>query len=121
MKEMLRVIGLNDWVYWIGHYLSEYYMHVVISTLMMLFVSVKRNREGRPFIYYSDPFLLFWILMHFSHSCLMHAILVSLFFSSRKFGNRLHYTCYNDAYYFKRVVSGEFLTAPDFISESVTI
>lgn len=84
MKEMLRLIGVNDWVHWAGHYFSAFYMHTVISTLMMLFVSVKRNEEGKPFIYYSDPFLLFWILMHFCHSCLVHAMLLSVFFASRK-------------------------------------
>ncbi|XP_077553480.1 phospholipid-transporting ATPase ABCA3-like [Haemaphysalis longicornis] len=83
MKEMLRLIGVNDWVHWAGHYFSAFYMHTIISTLMMLFVSVKRNEEGKPFIYYSDPFLLFWILMHFCHSCLIHAMLLSVLFASR--------------------------------------
>ncbi|XP_077497521.1 phospholipid-transporting ATPase ABCA3-like [Amblyomma americanum] len=82
MKEMLRVMGLNDWVYWISHYVSGFFMHLITVTLMMLFVSVKRNEEGRAFIQFSDPSLLFVILMEFCSSCLMHAIFLSLFFAS---------------------------------------
>ncbi|KAH9371090.1 hypothetical protein HPB48_018541 [Haemaphysalis longicornis] len=84
MREMLRLIGVNDWVLWIGHHLSALFMHTIISTLMLLFMMVKRNQEGKPFIYYSDPLLLFWILMHFCHSCLLHAMLLSVLFASRK-------------------------------------
>ncbi|XP_065303387.2 phospholipid-transporting ATPase ABCA3-like isoform X2 [Dermacentor albipictus] len=82
LREMLRVVGLGDWVYWLSHYLSGFFMHIIIVTLMMLFVSVKRNEEGRAFIQFSDPLLLFTILMCFCSSCLMHAILLSVFFAS---------------------------------------
>ncbi|XP_077553447.1 phospholipid-transporting ATPase ABCA3-like [Haemaphysalis longicornis] len=82
MKEMLRLVGLNDWVFWVNHYLSGFFMHTVISTLMMLFVSVKRNHEGHPFIEYSDPSLIFFIMMCFCSSCLMHGTLLSLFFAT---------------------------------------
>ncbi|KAH6921804.1 hypothetical protein HPB50_005003 [Hyalomma asiaticum] len=82
LKEMLRVVGLSDWVYWMSHYLSGFFMHLITVTLMMLFVSVKRNDEGRAFIQFSDPSLLFTILMCFCSSCLMHAILLSVFFAS---------------------------------------
>ncbi|XP_037583087.2 phospholipid-transporting ATPase ABCA3-like [Dermacentor silvarum] len=82
LKEMLRMVGLGDWVYWVSHYLSGFFMHIIIVTLMMLFVSVKRNEEGRAFVQFSDPSLLFAILMCFCSSCLMHAILLSVFFAS---------------------------------------
>ncbi|KAL3242944.1 hypothetical protein MRX96_047665, partial [Rhipicephalus microplus] len=36
MKEMLRVVGLNDCVYWVSHYISGFFMHLIIVTLMML-------------------------------------------------------------------------------------
>ncbi|XP_075538325.1 phospholipid-transporting ATPase ABCA3-like [Dermacentor variabilis] len=82
MKEMLRVMGLNDWVYWVSHYINGFFMHLVIVTLMLLFLCVKRNEEGRAFIQFSDPLLVFCILMCFCSSCLMHATLLSMFFSS---------------------------------------
>ncbi|XP_077564416.1 phospholipid-transporting ATPase ABCA3-like [Haemaphysalis longicornis] len=82
MKEMLRVVGVSDWVYWLSHYLSGFFMHVIIVTLMMLFASVKRNPEGRAFIQFSDPSLLFVILMCFCSSCQLHAILLSTLFAS---------------------------------------
>ncbi|XP_049275814.1 uncharacterized protein LOC125760132 [Rhipicephalus sanguineus] len=84
LREMLRVVGLSDWVYWLSHYLSGFFMHIITVTIMMLFVSVKRNDEGRAFIQFSDPSLLFAILMCFCSSCLMHAMLLSVFFASRK-------------------------------------
>ncbi|KAH9371451.1 hypothetical protein HPB48_020730 [Haemaphysalis longicornis] len=84
MKEMLRLVGLNDCVYWFSHYLSGFFMHVVISALMMLFLCVKRNAEGRAFIQYSDPLLVFCILMCFCSSCLMHATMLSTFFANRE-------------------------------------
>ncbi|XP_065306442.2 phospholipid-transporting ATPase ABCA3-like isoform X1 [Dermacentor albipictus] len=85
MKEMLRLMGLSDWVYWLSHYLSGFFMHLITATLMMLFVSVKRNHEGRAFIQFSDPMLLFTILMCFCSNCQMHAILLSMFFSSSQY------------------------------------
>nr|XP_054932428.1 phospholipid-transporting ATPase ABCA3-like [Dermacentor andersoni] len=82
MKEMLRIVGMSDWVYWLSHYLSAFFMHLITVTLMMLFVCVKRNAEGRAFIQSSDPLLLFCILMCFCSSCIMHATLLSMFFAS---------------------------------------
>lgn len=82
MKEMLRLVGIGDWVYWTSHYLSAAFVHVIIATLMMLFVCVKRNEEGRSFIQYSDPMLVFFILLCFGSSCTMHATLLSMFFNS---------------------------------------
>ncbi|XP_049270032.1 phospholipid-transporting ATPase ABCA3-like [Rhipicephalus sanguineus] len=96
MKEMLRLVGVGDWVYWISHYLSAAFMHVIIATLMMLFVCVKRNEEGRSFIQYSDPMLVFCILLCFGSSCTMHATLLSMFFSSPHSavaGAMLYWTC----------------------------
>ncbi|KAH7977814.1 hypothetical protein HPB49_003689 [Dermacentor silvarum] len=87
MKEYLRMAGLNDWIYWISHYLSGGFMHLIIVTLMMLFLCIKHNDQGRAFIQYSDPLLLFWILMCFCSSCLMHATLLSMFFESRKYAS----------------------------------
>lgn len=49
VKEMLRVVGVNDWVYWASHYLSSFFVHLVIATLMLLIMCVKRNDEGRAF------------------------------------------------------------------------
>ncbi|XP_075526374.1 ATP-binding cassette sub-family A member 17-like [Dermacentor variabilis] len=95
MKEMLRVMGLSDWVYWVSHYLSGFFMHLITVTLMMLFVSVKRNEEDRSFIQFSDPFLLFTILMCFCSNCQMHAILISMFFASSQYaiaGAMLYWT-----------------------------
>ncbi|XP_077486804.1 phospholipid-transporting ATPase ABCA3-like [Amblyomma americanum] len=95
MKEMLRVTGLGDWIYWASHYLSGFFMHLIIVTLMMLFVCVKRNEEGRAFIQFSDPLLLFWILMCFCSNCQMHAILLSMFFGSPQYavaGAMLYWT-----------------------------
>ncbi|XP_054925117.1 phospholipid-transporting ATPase ABCA3-like isoform X2 [Dermacentor andersoni] len=85
MKEMLRLMGLSDWVYWLSHYLSGFFMHLITVTLMMLFVSVNRNEQGRAFIQFSDPMLLFTILMCFCSNCQMHAILLSMFFSSSQY------------------------------------
>ncbi|CAN8004392.1 unnamed protein product, partial [Ixodes hexagonus] len=82
MKEMLRIMGLNDWVYWISHYVSAFFMHLITVTLMLLFLCIKHNDKGRSFIQSSDPFLVFWILMMFCSSCLLHAALLSLFFAN---------------------------------------
>lgn len=82
MKEMLRIVGLSDWVYWASHYLSAFFMHLITVTLMLLFLCIKHNDKGRSFIQSSDPFLVFGILMCFCSSCLLHAALLSLFFAN---------------------------------------
>ncbi|KAK8759842.1 hypothetical protein V5799_028892 [Amblyomma americanum] len=79
---MLRVAGVNDWVYWVSHYLSAFFMHLIIVTLMLLFLCVKRNEEGRAFIQFSDPALLFVILMFFCSQCMVHGMCLSLFFAN---------------------------------------
>ncbi|KAM7286792.1 retinal-specific phospholipid-transporting ATPase ABCA4-like [Ixodes scapularis] len=82
MREMLRIVGLSDWVYWASHYLSAFFMHLITVTLMLLFLCIKHNDKGRSFIQSSDPFLVFAILMCFCSSCLLHAALLSLFFAN---------------------------------------
>ncbi|KAK8776262.1 hypothetical protein V5799_030393 [Amblyomma americanum] len=79
-RDMLRAMGVSDWVYWASHYLTSFFMHLIIVTLMLLFVCVKRNTEGRAFIQYSDPTLVFVILMFFCSQCLVHGIFLSTFF-----------------------------------------
>ncbi|KAK8762451.1 hypothetical protein V5799_026287 [Amblyomma americanum] len=86
IKEMLRVAGVNDWVYWVSHYLSAFFMHLIIVTLMLLFLCVKRNEEGRAFVQFSDPALLFVILMFFCSQCMVHAMCLSLFFANLEHG-----------------------------------
>ncbi|XP_070378311.1 phospholipid-transporting ATPase ABCA3-like isoform X1 [Dermacentor albipictus] len=81
MRELLRVMGLSDWVYWASHYLTAFFMHSIIVSLMLLFTCVKRNEEGRAFIQFSDPTLLFVILNFFCSQCLMHAFALSMFFA----------------------------------------
>ncbi|XP_049526534.1 phospholipid-transporting ATPase ABCA3-like [Dermacentor silvarum] len=81
MRELLRVMGLSDWVYWASHYLSAFFMHSIIVSLMLLFTCVKRNEEGRAFIQFSDPTLLFVILNFFCSQCLMHGFALSMFFA----------------------------------------
>ncbi|KAH7962532.1 hypothetical protein HPB52_016719 [Rhipicephalus sanguineus] len=77
MKEMLRVVGLNDCVYWVSHYISGFFMHLIIVTLMLLILCVKRNEEGRAFIQFSDPLLVFShtavaaAMLYWTFSCLM--------------------------------------------------
>ncbi|KAH9373322.1 hypothetical protein HPB48_018375 [Haemaphysalis longicornis] len=80
-KEMLRLVGVNDWVYWASHYLSSLFVHLGIVALMLLIMCVKRNDEGRAFIQFSDPLLLFWILMCFHSSCVLHGLTLSMFFA----------------------------------------
>ncbi|XP_065309368.2 phospholipid-transporting ATPase ABCA3-like isoform X2 [Dermacentor albipictus] len=96
VKEMLRVVGVNDWVYWASHYLSSFFMHLIVVTLMLLFMCVKRNHEGRAFIQFSDPLLLFVILMFFCSQCQVHGMFLSLFFAnpqSAVAGALLYWTC----------------------------
>ncbi|XP_064476871.1 retinal-specific phospholipid-transporting ATPase ABCA4-like [Ornithodoros turicata] len=95
MKEMLRLIGLSDRIYWISHFLSAFYVLLIIVTLMMLFLTVKKNAEGRRLIQYSDPLLLFYVLLSFCSSCLLHAMLLSVFFyspASAVAGSMLYWT-----------------------------
>ncbi|KAH6926302.1 hypothetical protein HPB50_016485 [Hyalomma asiaticum] len=82
MRELLRVMGLSDWVYWASHYLSAFFTHSIIVSLMLLFTCVKRNEEGRAFIQFSDPTLLFVILNFFCSQCVMHGFALSMFFAN---------------------------------------
>ncbi|XP_077534436.1 phospholipid-transporting ATPase ABCA3-like [Haemaphysalis longicornis] len=81
-KEMLRLAGVNDWVYWASHYLSGFCMHVIISALMVIILCVRRNEQGRAFVQYSDPTLVFFILMCFCSSCIIHPTLLSFLFEA---------------------------------------
>ncbi|XP_064476304.1 uncharacterized protein LOC135390539 [Ornithodoros turicata] len=82
MKEMMRICGLSDWIYWISHFLGAFFILLIIVTMMMIFLTILRNKEGRTFIQYSDPLLLFYVLMAFSSSALLQAMFLSIFFSS---------------------------------------
>ncbi|XP_075724012.1 phospholipid-transporting ATPase ABCA3 [Rhipicephalus microplus] len=82
MRELLCVMGLGDWVYWVSHYMSAFFMHSIIVSLMLLFTCVKRNEEGRAFIQFSDPSLLFVILNFFCSQCVMHGFALSMLFAN---------------------------------------
>ncbi|XP_075741577.1 phospholipid-transporting ATPase ABCA3-like [Rhipicephalus microplus] len=91
VKEMLRLVGVNDWVYWASHYLSSFFMHLIIVTLMLLIMCVKRNEQGRAFIQLSDPLLLFVILLFFCSQCQVHGMFLSLFFTNQHAGGQGYY------------------------------
>ncbi|XP_077534483.1 phospholipid-transporting ATPase ABCA3-like [Haemaphysalis longicornis] len=76
-KELLRVTGVNDWVYWLGHVISGILKHLVTSAIMLVFLVVRRNDQNRAFIQYSNPLLVFLVLMCFCVSCRVHAALLS--------------------------------------------
>ena len=78
-KEMLKMIGMSDWVFWGSHFISYFIVMLLQSVIFVLFYCI--GLGGDPLIYYSDDFLFFAILVIYSAQSIMFCMTITTVFN----------------------------------------
>ncbi|XP_013772633.2 ATP-binding cassette sub-family A member 3-like [Limulus polyphemus] len=79
-KEMMRMMGLNDWCYWSATFFNNFLVMLFISAIFTILF--KTNfRKDIALLYHTDGFLLFIILLLYSAATILFCITISTFFN----------------------------------------
>ncbi|KAL1438579.1 hypothetical protein MTO96_047937 [Rhipicephalus appendiculatus] len=81
IRELLRISGTSELVYWGGHFLSSSFVALLLSCVCMLFLYVFGSD---PVINYSDPLLVFVVLINFNSLAILHAMFISVLLTSSR-------------------------------------
>ncbi|XP_064478651.1 retinal-specific phospholipid-transporting ATPase ABCA4-like isoform X2 [Ornithodoros turicata] len=81
LKDLMWLNGLWKSVYWLGHFLNALFMVLPAIMLILVALFVVPNHEGFTYYTYSDVTLVFAFLFLFSVVSLLHAMVLSVFFS----------------------------------------
>ncbi|KAH6929438.1 hypothetical protein HPB50_000255 [Hyalomma asiaticum] len=79
MRELLSIAGTSELVYWGSHFLSASFTTLLLSCVCMLFLFVFGTE---PALSYSDPLLIFVVLITFNSLTILHAMFVSVLLTS---------------------------------------
>ncbi|KAH7985664.1 hypothetical protein HPB52_025482 [Rhipicephalus sanguineus] len=81
MRELLSIAGTSELVYWGSHFLSASFTTLLLSCVCMLFLFVFGTE---PALSYSDPLLVFVVLITFNSLTILHAMFVSVLLTSSR-------------------------------------
>ncbi|XP_075550213.1 phospholipid-transporting ATPase ABCA3-like [Dermacentor variabilis] len=81
MRELLSIAGTSELVYWGSHFLSASFTTLLLSCVCMLFLFVFGSE---PALSYSDPLLIFVVLIAFNSLTILHAMFVSVLLTSSR-------------------------------------
>ncbi|XP_064477189.1 phospholipid-transporting ATPase ABCA1-like [Ornithodoros turicata] len=93
MRELLRIAGTNELVYWGSHFLSSCMSMTLMVCVAMLFLFLL---GPDPVVSYSDPALIFIVLLMFSNVTVLHAMFLSVLLTSSRLSiifSLLYWTC----------------------------
>ena len=78
-KEMLKMMGMSDWVFWGSHFINFFSVMLVQSAVItfLLFVGF----GGRPFYVWSNGFMLFISLILYNMSTILSCMLLTTVFN----------------------------------------
>ena len=79
-KEMLKMMGMSDWVFWSSHFINYFTVMMFHSIIFIIcfFVGFGQN----PIIKHSDPSLVFVILIIFNCQAILFSMLISTVINS---------------------------------------
>lgn len=78
-KEMLRMMGLSDWVFWGSHFLNYFLIFLVHSIIYSIIYFL--GFGGLPSFMYTDPTLFFVAMILYSASTIMSCMLLTTVFN----------------------------------------
>ncbi|CAM1329249.1 ABCA3 (predicted) [Pycnogonum litorale] len=85
MKELLKVMGMKAWMYWLSWFINGYCLIVCILSLAVLCSSV--NVQGDPPLYAkSDKSIIFLLYMMYGVSTVLFCLFFSIFFMKALLG-----------------------------------
>ncbi|XP_064474682.1 phospholipid-transporting ATPase ABCA3-like isoform X2 [Ornithodoros turicata] len=81
-REMQRLNGVNDLVYWFSHFVSAQSFLLPLEALMEVFLYKVTNSKGQSFLVKADPVLVYLVLVLYGSAAIMHAFFISVFVNS---------------------------------------
>lgn len=91
-------MGLEGWLVWLGWFLHSFLIIIIVSTIMTLLMKLQLssldNGEGfiTPILAYSDPFLIWVLLVVYGVSSIVFCFAIATFFNRREYRDRLSAT-----------------------------
>ena len=79
-KEMLKMMGMSDWVFWSSHFINYFTVTMFHSIIFTICFCVGFGND--PIIKYSDPSLVFVILIIFNCQTILFCMLISTVINS---------------------------------------
>ncbi|KAG7161493.1 ATP-binding cassette sub-family A member 3-like 3 [Homarus americanus] len=86
-KELVRLMGLDGWLVWLGWFLHSFIVIVINATIITILLKVQvasvQDGEGYlpPILNYSDPFFLWVLLILYGISSIAFCFVIATFFS----------------------------------------
>nr|XP_045609701.1 phospholipid-transporting ATPase ABCA3-like isoform X2 [Procambarus clarkii] len=87
VRELVRLMGLDGWLVWLGWFLHSFLMILVVASIMTLLLKLKLKPldDGSgflpPILAYSDPFFIWVLLVLYGVSSIAFCFVVATFFS----------------------------------------
>ena len=78
-KEMLKMMGMSDWVFWGSHFINYFTIMFIQSIFTIIFLCY--GFGGLPYIVYSNPFIFFISLVLFNVSTILSSMLLTTVFN----------------------------------------
>ena len=78
-KEMMRMIGMSDWVFWLSHFIS--YFTILLFHCIVFTVLYCSGLGGDPIIFYSNTFLFFLLLVIYSAQTILFCMTLTTVFN----------------------------------------
>ncbi|XP_076318605.1 phospholipid-transporting ATPase ABCA3-like isoform X2 [Tachypleus tridentatus] len=79
-KEMMHMMGLNDWCYWSATFFNNFLVMLFISIIITILFKINFTKDIAV-LYHTDGFLLFIILLLYSAATTLFCITISTFFN----------------------------------------
>jgi len=87
MKEYLKLLGIRPSVIWIGWVIRSIVVYLPISGVLTGFLIGDYRDEGRPFLNFTSPVIVLFMLVAYSIQTSFLSLLVGQIFSKSKYEN----------------------------------
>lgn len=84
MRQLLRLSGLADPIYWLGYYFSLQTLLVLLEAFMLVILYWEN-----PFLARTNPLLVYILLIFYGNGAAVHGIFLSCFLSSSEYTSGL--------------------------------
>lgn len=97
VRELMRMMGLNDWVYWLGSFANGFVIMSSVSLIMLALFKVQVDKNAAV-LFYSDFFLLLVILLLYCTATLLFLLNFTVIFNSPVVGVVFAVICWVASY-----------------------
>ena len=85
LQELLKIMGLPNWINWLTWYLDAFMATTISVALMIILLCIEWSAGYGKIIQDSDPFMMFIFFMLYGVALIFFCFALSTFFTSRKY------------------------------------